>query len=454
MNVLGPLVAWLALGLPTAIAFLRHGRPELAVAVLPFAGALSLLLPVVATAWVGGGLAGWPWQAPVASLLVGLGAYALLRGASPPPPSPAASPSARAATLALLVAACVFPLGVALELAQGWPGYEWDGLVIWLVRARVLAQSDVFPARLFGDPYLAQGHWDYPLLMPALLAWFARLGGLEIRQLTVPLGLFAAVFPLATAAGLTRTLRLPLAAVIALSPFVVPDLLRYHFHAYADGLLVLLATAGLAWTTAGALRADRASLVAGGLALAAAVSVKNEGVLWLGASGAGVALLSSLHAPPARRRAGALARAVLPGLAFFLLWQLTCRHLHTPATLAAQLRWDLVAERFLPLVAAFVTHVCTAANAPLLLGSLFALGLLTPGGPWQRVRLAALLLAAPLALVAGLFLVYLGTPHDLRWHVLTSLHRTVYGIVPAVIVAAVFTSALPAPARRPAAELA
>ena len=76
-----------------------------------------------------------------------------------------------AATTFLLVATG------ALFAADGWPGYGWDGLSIWLVRAKVLAWSAELPAAFFREPQLVQGHWDYPLLLPALLAWFARFAG-------------------------------------------------------------------------------------------------------------------------------------------------------------------------------------------------------------------------------------------------------------------------------------
>ena len=61
------LAAWLALGVPAAAFFWRRGRPLLAFAVLPFAGALALLLPIIASAWTGAPLATWPLQRRISS---------------------------------------------------------------------------------------------------------------------------------------------------------------------------------------------------------------------------------------------------------------------------------------------------------------------------------------------------------------------------------------------------
>lgn len=182
------LGAWLALGLPSAALFWLRGRHLLAFALLPFAGALALLLPVVASAWTGGSLALWPPQAAGASLVVALGSWALLRGAPPDDvPVVADPPLAVAASVALLAAAAGLAATSGALLAQGWPGYGWDGLSIWLVRTKVIAESAELPVALFREPSLARGHWDYPLLLPSLLAWFARLADLGVRELALPI---------------------------------------------------------------------------------------------------------------------------------------------------------------------------------------------------------------------------------------------------------------------------
>ncbi len=435
------LLGWLALGLPAALAFARRGRPELAIGVAPFAGALSLWLPVAAAPWLDADLAGWAWRAALAALLIGLAAEGLLAGREDrveEPPTSGTPRALAAASVALLLLVAGYHAHLGATLAQGWPGYEWDGLAIWLVRAKVIAASAHLPVELFREEELRYGHWDYPLALPSLLAWFARFGGLALRELPVAFAAIAAIFPLAAAAGAWRTLGPAWAGAVALAPQIVPQLLLFHYRAYADPAMVMAATAGLVWTVAGAVRWDRASLVAGGLALAVAVSLKNEGVLWLCAIGVGAVLLSAPRRLAPGPWAAGLLRAFAPPAIVFLGWQLTCRRLEVPGTLLSELRWDLVGERFGPLLQALLAHLFTLENGPILVLGIAAAVALARGPARARLLAAGVLLALPAAFVAGLFVVYVATPHGLGWHVTTSLHRTVYGVTPAVLAVAAF----------------
>jgi len=223
---------------------------------------------------------------------------------------------------------------------------------------------------------------------------------------------------------------------VALAPFAVPELLLFHYRAYADPLLVMMALTGFAWTLAGAVHWDRAELLGGGLALAAAVSVKNEGILWWTASAVGVVLVSAHHRLSPRVWSSGLLAALAPGAVVFLLWRLLCRQLGVESSLLAGLRWDLLGERVGPLSAAMAGQILSHGNALILLACAAALLVATRGlSRAERIGTLTALLAAPCVLLAGLFVVYVATPHDLVWHLETSLRRTLMGLVPAVFVA-------------------
>ena len=81
MRVALACAAWLALGLPCAAVFWRRGRHELGVALVPFAGALALTLPLALAPWLGGSISHWPLRAVIAALALAPCAQALLRGA-------------------------------------------------------------------------------------------------------------------------------------------------------------------------------------------------------------------------------------------------------------------------------------------------------------------------------------------------------------------------------------
>lgn len=438
----GALLALLALGAPAGAAFGRRGRWELGLAVLPVAGSLALVLPLIAAAWGAGDLSGWVWESALAALALGAATAGALAGPQEAAPRRASTTGVGLLSAGVLAVAAAYVVSLGAVLAAGWPSFGWDGLAIWLLRAKVIAASHAFPSDFFHEAQLRQSHWDYPLLLPAWLAWFERLGALPLHRLSLALGLAAAAFPVATAFGLLRQVAAPVAAAVALSPFVVPELLDYHFRGYADALLAMLALAGLSWSAAGAVRWDRASLVAGGLALAAAVAVKNEGILWLCASAVGVLLLSAHHALPARLWAAGLARALLPGLLLFVAWRLTCAHLQVEGTLVSELRWDLVGARLGTVLAAMAAHLFTPEMGPLLVAGVAAMLLLAGGTLGDRLVVTAVLLAAPATFVAGLVVVYLSTPHEVGWHIQTSLHRTVYPLGPVVLALAALAAPL------------
>jgi hypothetical protein len=435
--VLLAYAGWLALGLPCALLFWRRGRPALALAVLPYAGALALLLPVAFAPWWGGSLASWPAGAVLAALLLGALAMPLLRGAGPERDAAPRNRASAAASAGALALAAALLVAAGAALARGWPGYGWDGLSIWLVRAKVLARSDVLPLALFREPLLAHGHWDYPLLLPALLAWFARIAELELRLLALPLSLVAASFAPALAIGLGRALPAPTSAALALAPFAVPGLAVYHFHAYADPLLVISSLAGLAWSAAGALRRDTALVAAGALALACAVATKNEGALWLLAAASGAAALARVAGASWLAAGGVWLRSAAPGLLVFVAWRVTSAHLGVLDTLPTSLRFELVPARSAELAAALLAFALSPAQAPVLVACVAAVVLLAGGRGRERSLRSSALLAAPVIYLAGMSLVYLATPHDLGWHVATSLPRTLFGLAPACLAAAV-----------------
>jgi hypothetical protein len=448
MTIALALASWLALGLPTGWLLARRGRPELGAAALPFAGGLALLLPVIASAWLDGPLAVWGAQAAITSAAIALAAAGLLAGTEPveAPPWPSRPSLAVAGCVTLAAGAGLFQ--VAAVLASGWPGYGWDGLAIWLVRAKLLASSAVLPEALFREPLLADGHWDYPLLLPALLAWCARLADLGVREYALGLGAVLAPLPLAVALATTRWLGAPLAASLAIAPLAVPTLLPIHFEGYADPLLAYVAAAGIAVALGGALRRDAALSLLGGLMLAFAVGLKNEGVLWWAAGVAGAGAVCLVVRVPLGAGLAALARVGLPGLLVFGLWQLTCARLGVSSDLTGEPRWDLVLERIGFVTGLLVRLLLSLESAPWVIACVVAGVALVGGDVRERARRVAAL-AVPLGVyLAGLALVYLITPYDVRWHVATSLPRTLLGVGPVLFACAALAPCL----RRAAAD--
>jgi hypothetical protein len=430
----GALLLWLAAGAPAMLSFARRGRWGLGFAVLPFAGWLALTMPWIFSALTGASAAGWCWQSLVSGVLVAGVLEGLLRGTEPwrpPPLTPLERLAAAAAILVLLVSAAAHAsLGVR---ALVWaPGFGWDGIILWITRAKMLADVPAAYTRdLLGDQ--ARIHWDYPLLLPAWLGWLRRVGGLGLDALPVGIGLSAAVVPLAGAAVLLQRGNPLLTTATVLSVFALPLTLHYHYRAYADPLLVLTHTTGFLWAATAVRDRDTPLLVAAGIVLAVVVALKNEGTLWLIADTAAIALYAlTLHRSWTDVIA-ACARLCALGLAFFVSWHAACTHLGVSNYLLQATRWELVWSRAPVIATALSSQLLRWHHAVLLVPALALLVVGIGGGRRRSWLAAAALLTGPALYLVGLGVVYGTTPLNAELQLLTSADRVTWGVVPLVL---------------------
>lgn len=436
MKVLVATIGWLALGLPVGLIFARRRRLELCLGVLPIAGSLALLLPVIGAAWFGWSLNGLGWKSAIAACVIGVATLALAG------PTDRVRPDSKPLKLWLvvvsllpLVAIGVFNLKAGMVLSNGPPSYTWDGTVMWLLRAKVLAESPVFPAEMYSEPQLVISQWQYPLLLPSTVAWFMRSAALEVRQLHLPVAIFIALLPLAAFSILVRRVPPPLAAALALIPMSVSGFLRSQHAAGADSWLILFAITGCAASIIGLLRDDRPLLVVGGLALTSAIATKNDGLFWWIACASTVVLLGLNFRYRASRWLRSAAIALFPGALMFLLWDLTCRRLGILNTVPIDS--SEFALRLPVIVEAIASLFYTAPNMLLVLVSLAATLALVPGSMIRRVRFALCLLALPLVylscVIAIQALIYIPPRYNIYWLLETSISRLTFGVAPAVL---------------------
>lgn len=442
-GVLLCVLSWLLLGAPTAAVFYRRKKWDLGVAILPFAGAISLTMPWIVSALTGSsvvGTAGWLWQAALASLVLA-GAVELLVGrgkAEPTVQRPAPGdivPWVLAGAAVALVAGMNIYTG--LVLSRGWPGYLWDGYSIWLARAKVLADSNTFPPVATGVWLGSASHFEYPLLFPALLGWFRRAGAWEICHLPLALGLLAGLIPVAGWIGLARRLGPGWAGAVVLAPFAVVGLQRYHYGAYADPLLVMICTIGLGLCFVGIRDKDRCWLVAGGIVFAAGVATKDEGTLWFAATLVGMAMFFLDSGAGWKAMFAGLGRfSALPAV-LFGLWRLVCFKLGI-RNLVVQLKSDAMAERIGTVLQAIGKELGKTENLVILLLCIVAMVFLARGTWYVRLRRLAVLLIIPTVYTTGILVVYLMTHLNLAAHMRESLDRVVFGVLPAVVAMTAF----------------
>jgi hypothetical protein len=334
------------------------------------------------------------------------------------------------------------------------PHGKWDAWVIWNLHARFILRG----GERWQD-YLSSGldwtHPDYPLLIPLSIVRMWKYAGNETLYGPIVLSV---LFVLAIAGLLVFTLAILrsrlqgyLAGLVLMgSPYFL-DMGAYQF---ADIPLAFFFLATLVAFFLHDRFCDRrgAPLMLAGLAAALAAWTKNEGLLflfivlaarfawvmrttggrealrqiaWFAAGAAPVLFVLAVFkwhlAPPSDIFAG---RGLQPMIEKLTDWprygQVLTAYLRTALTFTQGIVDIREGFRFNPLVAGVVS---------------LGVYLLLAGTQIHKQDRSALLMSVTvlLLMLAGYFGVYLITPHDLRWHLLTSLNRLFIQLWPAAI---------------------
>ncbi|MBS2022510.1 MAG: hypothetical protein JST92_08880 [Deltaproteobacteria bacterium] len=315
---------------------------------------------------------------------------------------------------------------------QHAPDGGWDAWMIWNLRARFLGGTD-FDLAATLPPALARAdfgsHLDYPLLLPLALAELALAFGWHpsIPALVSAAGAVAVVACAWRVAASWR--EACAAAAVSLALVCTPEFVQAAAAQYAalwlaaflllaaEGLLRSLASFDDPATTS---RSMASPLAVSGVGFSLAASVKQEGLLWFAAG-----LFALATATPAGRRLRAVASFLAAAAPLLLVtswfrWVLAPRSdLAQPLSVALGRIAD--PARWLSLFAGLSLRVVYFQAWGLWLIA-FALAAVWFGrGPSSpRARGLGRLL---LVVAVGEVLVYLATPHDLPWHIRTSLDR-------------------------------
>jgi hypothetical protein len=317
------------------------------------------------------------------------------------------------------------------------PHGGWDAWAMWNAKARFLS----FGSPVWRDGFLSPApSRDYPLLVPlsAARGW-AFHGGWSVGVPIALAGFFATGTVLAAGASIRRESTTAHGLLTAAFILACPAFITWAPSQYVDvpvGLYMLLTFV----FTAAALRAERPTplWMFAGLSAGLAAWTKNEGFAFLVAAGLVATLACFWHGGWRRhwRVLAALAGGAAPALIVLVSFKLTVyRHndifnTRTPGRFLAGFadlhRVGLVVEAMgrelwhggasligvLPLLAVFVAIS----------------GIARP--KWT--------LAAPALLTSGLMLlvhmtVYVVTPHNLDWHLDTSLSRVIVQLMPSMV---------------------
>lgn len=333
------------------------------------------------------------------------------------------------------------------------PHGRWDAWLIWNMHARFLFRGGDHWRDAFASG-LDWSHWDYPLLLPLSIVRGWQYMGSETSLLPAIMGF---CFTLLTIGLLLTTLTLLrgrlqgcLAAMVLLG---TPFLITMGAAQFADvplAFFILMTLGMLALHT----RAEErmGMLLLAGLAAGMAAWTKNEGILFLLV--AAVGLFAATARTDSWREAARRTAGFLGGAMPILLIVLTFKLLLAPTgDLAAGVSWAALAEKLFDW-----DRYAQIARAFLLMGISFTQGLVdvrvgmqfNPGAVNILLLIAYLLfvgtridrqdrtgllaIGAVLCLMpAGYFFVYVLTPLDLTYHLITSLNRLFLQLWPGVI---------------------
>jgi hypothetical protein len=326
----------------------------------------------------------------------------------------------------LLASCCAQALLVAAVVAwRAWaaaPWGGWDGWAIWNLHARLLARGGTDWPALLAAPQLSWTHPDYPRLVAAGVARAWAWTGAESPAAA---GLVSAAFAAALlgvlVAGL-HVLRGRIAAAVGGLLLVgTPFFVTFATNEHAD---IPFAAYALAAVVCGV----RGWLIPAALFAGLAAWTKNEGLLFAAVFGA--VLLTTQPRQKIGAILGALALGLLPVIGFKLGWA-PANDLMGP-TLAPRLAQLFDPARHGAILSALGRDLRQFGEWTVL--PYFALAL----GWWASRRAQPVPRLVPLVIVlmaAGYYVVYLLSPHDLAWHLDTSLVRLLLQLWPLVIVA-------------------
>jgi len=394
MAVLIAIISLTVLGIPIALALDRAARGPLLLgaAFLYGSGTIFLVLLVV------------PWTLP--AVAIGALTVAIIAAIVAYRRRAHSSLITHHASLHLIDIATAVTLAGYACYATIAPLWEWDFWAIWGLKARVFFEHGGIDWQFLGRPWNAFTHPDYPLLLPLNFDFLALAGGgWNDRWLGILFVAFG-VAVLLVARGLASRETTPLFA--ALLTFALASIATSRYIGLAEGALIAFGGVGVLFAREALLRDDPAAWRHAAVMLGFAANCKNEGLAMLVAVSVAVAVI---------RLRGVI--RLWPAYALAAPWMLL-RMTHDLATDIAEgstLGRALHRLPYTPQIVAFLSeHLYEKGFWIALLAGL----VIAPAAARAREHFILLFTGIQLAFYVGSYFI---TPHDVRWHVMTSWSR-------------------------------
>lgn len=317
------------------------------------------------------------------------------------------------------------------------PISSWDARSIWFFHAKIIHFEGALGPGPWTDAAAASfGHMDYPKLLGGLAAQLATLVG-GWNEFAPKAALIALLLPILLGLCAFGGAWLSWSGLVALLLLLPGEMM---WNGYMDGYFALYAAVSLLFLGRW-LRDDAApDLVAGLVFLGVAMNLKNEGLLYAFATLMAVVALRLMRVSSSRvvLPAGEWVLVAMP-VACVVLWSVK------KALWGIDNDLQLGAGSLPRIVERLAAGDGGAVASALLVGSgigpsVAALAIAASFGMLERSRIAVTATlggATAMLYLAGLAAIYLGTPHELEWHLETSAGRTALTAV-CVLTAATF----------------
>lgn len=338
-----------------------------------------------------------------------------------------------------LIFACIigFSLTATMIKLDRMPHGNWDGWAIWSAHARLLARD--------GPRWMTQlqhtFHGDYPKLTPSLTARIWRYAGTEFPEAGGLIGIFFGLSGVGILVGVLSELRGSRPALVMGTTLIsTPFYLDHMTSQYSEVPLAFfnLMTVSLLCMQGERAPNNKSMMVLAGFAAGCAGWTKNEGLLFIAAACAALALPVVLRRSRASERLAPFLAGLLIPLAVIVVFKLVVpvqndliagqSYEVTLQRLTDLKRYDAISRYLLRVLWTFGTWTITPF-VPLFL--FFAARgvnrqvIRNPG-----LRTASLILAIVLA---GYFAIYVNTPLDLTYHMDASFDRLILHLWPAFL---------------------
>ncbi|MEO5886238.1 MAG: hypothetical protein ABIQ77_01115 [Anaerolineales bacterium] len=337
-----------------------------------------------------------------------------------------------------ILGACIVIAGTALSIGaflfytnRHLYGFE-DAWSIWNLTARFIYRTNSSNV-LLDSQFYNRFHPDYPVELSLSVAWGWLVLKSETPRLPIAVALLTTFTPAALVWATLRKWRGTIVAALGALVLLMSTNLPSAVGQYADALLALHMLSAAALFYSYLCTSQRGLLILAGLLAGFSAWVKNEGLLFVCVFSV-ICLLATWKQVIHWRALRWLVIGITPPLLVVLAYKIIVNGqsdlFSGTISFTTQIfdlsRWQIVGQDF-------ITYIIKYGNWPLSIVAMLLVYAMLMGGTREETQHQIWLFLIFAGQLAGYFGIYLITPHDLQWHIKTSVDRLISHLYPLAI---------------------